>query len=1063
MTDVDKNEFKVEPFDENSVISKKTTTTASADLKTRASKKKKTVIIKALVLYIRPKYDSKELKEFIDELMEEKQLDNSDKCASTLHRYMLESTREPVDMGNQNVLTTYCPNLFTQKNDAFGPWKFHFLLGLLELYYECGEPNVREAFPEVWKTDSTTKIHVKPVEENANDVKTSTARTEPVQQEEDVTLDDHLQVICRQNNCNEDDAIVWSNALKGTIEHLRNVAANEAFWEKLSSIKYLAKQRIRDYIQLNSPPPALNTPTDPYEKSKATLLGDIHRVRRYFHHVAKTLQGIPNLDRKAVDLAITEIREFYDDDGNVLNTIHAYLKTFCLRNDMVGENAYKQNRKDWEEKRTVLLEKSKEGRSEYNEVENKRSQAAKSVETHVIRLRNLTHQKKQVKEDEQKLIKKMTASSGKPIGDLRSDLDEFRKKFKSLDDEIQKADKSLKDFRKALLELKEKLVPLAKKKTEEEDEIQELDSRLALNLGDAHRKLNVKFGRGLLLYGPPGTGKSELLKCAAIFAGITMTTTPLAAGELNRPYVGETEKLLVDIMYRAAAIPHLICAMTIDEIDGLVPKRDNNAQQSKVDGISVLLSHIEGVKNIPNLIVFGATNRRNMMDEAFLRRMQAKCFVGRPSPQIRKKMFRPLLCKNSHTFTNKRLDFLVNITTNFSGAAVGALMSSIIVAMDPNKNASGTLTDHTLLALADKAAREFSCWFGIETLPEICRLYPDIFKSTDQQEKYSLKLPTRSPSGRILIDLLDRKCLIELTDEPTLESALAENETSTSTLISRFISKCSSRNIDTIHIIDLNFLIKHNAFDENQRFELMTTTFHECDEYNRSMLIFDIDSLIMLSVSDSNMSKSVSISNIQMYQFIREKCKKAIVEQKSADSTKTHQQIREEQDEEEKRIDDEIVKMCPKCQQNYIQSKNDHGTCHYHDGYIYDLVAEKALSNNEAQKITQKYKLAVNTHGTNDSKPKPPELMWACCLGLYGVDPTCKVGTCGLPKELKDHPIEPNQDEIELVQNHFKKNSAAMANIEDFLKTYKPKSVLPETRPASRLTTSASVTSVTKK
>jgi len=49
------------------------------------------------------------------------------------------------------------------------------------------------------------------------------------------------------------------------------------------------------------------------------------------------------------------------------------------------------------------------------------------------------------------------------------------------------------------------------------------------------------------------------------------------------------------------------------------------------------------------------------------------------------------------------------------------------------------------------------------------------------------------------------------------------------------------------------------------------------------MLIFDIDSLIMLSVSDSAMSKSLSISNIHLYQFIREKCKKAIVEEKSTD------------------------------------------------------------------------------------------------------------------------------------------------------------------------------------
>jgi hypothetical protein len=319
-------------------------------------------------------------------------------------------------------------------------------------------------------------------------------------------------------------------------------------------------------------------------------------------------------------------------------------------------------------------------------------------------------------------------------------------------------------------------------------------------------------------------GKSELLKQAAIFAGITMTTAPLSAGELNRPNVGETEKLLVDIMTRANTIRYLICAMTIDEIDGLVPKRDNNAQQFKVDGISVLLSHIEGVNNIPNLIVFGATNRRNVMDEAFLRRMQAKCFVGRPSPKIRKKMLQSLLSKDSHIFTSKRIDFLVKLTTNFSGAAVVALRSSIIVAMDHYRE-PGSLTDHILLELVDKAAREFNCWFGIGTLPEMCRLYPNIFSFADQHDYYSLKLPDSIPSGRILVDLEAGKCLIELTNEQTLEKTLADEETSTLTLLSRFINGCSSRNIDALQIIDLNFLTKQNAFEEKQIFEILTNLF----------------------------------------------------------------------------------------------------------------------------------------------------------------------------------------------------------------------------------------------
>lgn len=304
-----------------------------------------------------------------------------------------------------------------------------------------------------------------------------------------------------------------------------------------------------------------------------------------------------------------------------------------------------------------------------------------------------------------------------------------------------------------------------------------------------------------------------------------MITVPLSAGELNRPLVGETEKLLVDIMGRAQTIPYLICAIIIDEIDGLVPKRDGNAQQSKVDGISVLLSHIEGVKDIPNLIVLGATNRRNMMDEAFLRRMQGKCFVGRPSPRIREKMLQSLLFEGPQRITSRHIDFLVRITANFSGAALVALRSTIIVALKQCPS-SETITFHTLLTLADMAAREFSCWFGMETLPSIFRAYPNMSSSVDQQ-KYSLELPQETPpSGRILVNLSDRKCLIELAgDKPSMELPLDKQETSTLTLLSRFISGGASRNIDTIQIIDLNFLTKNNAFEEKQIYELLTTLF----------------------------------------------------------------------------------------------------------------------------------------------------------------------------------------------------------------------------------------------
>ncbi|CAF1321194.1 unnamed protein product [Didymodactylos carnosus] len=331
--------------------------------------------------------------------------------------------------------------------------------------------------------------------------------------------------------------------------------------------------------------------------------------------------------------------------------------------------------------------------------------------------------------------------------------------------------KDLERVQKEHVKQNERYVASVAKTNNNKKQIESLEKLMQLKLNDQHKKLIVKYGRGLLLCGPLGTaifyltGKSELLKRVAIYAEITMISQPFSAGELNRPYVGETEKLLVDIMYRANAIPFLIGAMIIDEIDGLVSKRDNNAQQGKVDGISVLLSHIEGVKNIRTLIVFGATNRRNMMDEAFLRRTQAKVFVGRPSPAIRNNMLTPLVCKDSRLFTPKHLDSLVKITTNFSGAAISALRSNLIIEMDGNPH----ITDHRLLELADSVSREFNVWFGISTLPEICRLNPTIINSTHHEDSYSLEFEKLIRTGRILIDYTERKCLIEMKNEATLE------------------------------------------------------------------------------------------------------------------------------------------------------------------------------------------------------------------------------------------------------------------------------------------------------
>ena len=148
--------------------------------------------------------------------------------------------------------------------------------------------------------------------------------------------------------------------------------------------------------------------------------------------------------------------------------------------------------------------------------------------------------------------------------------------------------------------------------------------------------------------------------------GIAMVGPPLAAGELNRPLVGESERVIIALASRCYRIPYAMCCLSIDEIDSLAPKRDEDSSEGKVDKISVLLSLIDGIKDVPNLMIFCATNRLHMMDEAFLRRMSGKFFVGRPSSQARTKILSKI---PAWALESGSIDRLAVATTNFSGAA----------------------------------------------------------------------------------------------------------------------------------------------------------------------------------------------------------------------------------------------------------------------------------------------------------------------------------------------------------------------------------------------------------
>ena len=144
-----------------------------------------------------------------------------------------------------------------------------------------------------------------------------------------------------------------------------------------------------------------------------------------------------------------------------------------------------------------------------------------------------------------------------------------------------------------------------------------------------------------------------------------VTNEPLTGAQLNRRYVGESEQIIVALVSRCHLIPYATCCLAFDEIDALAPNRTKESSEGKIDKLSVLLTYIGGINDVSNLTIFGTTNRRDMIDKAFLRRMSVNIFMGRPSPQARVDIFREL----SEFSRKQHLIELIKIATiNFSGA-----------------------------------------------------------------------------------------------------------------------------------------------------------------------------------------------------------------------------------------------------------------------------------------------------------------------------------------------------------------------------------------------------------
>lgn len=179
--------------------------------------------------------------------------------------------------------------------------------------------------------------------------------------------------------------------------------------------------------------------------------------------------------------------------------------------------------------------------------------------------------------------------------------------------------------------------------------------------------------RGLLLFGPPGNGKTMLAKAVATEAECTFFN--ISAASLTSKYIGDGEKLVKALFAIAADVAPAI--IFIDEIDSLLTERKDNEHEATRRLKTEFLVQFDGVVSAQTqgkrILVMGATNRPQDLDDAALRRLVKRIYVPLPDPETRQSILKNLLDKHGSPLQTKELVSLARQTEGYSASDLTAL------------------------------------------------------------------------------------------------------------------------------------------------------------------------------------------------------------------------------------------------------------------------------------------------------------------------------------------------------------------------------------------------------
>ncbi|MFU8767326.1 MAG: CDC48 family AAA ATPase [Candidatus Methanoperedens sp.] len=190
-------------------------------------------------------------------------------------------------------------------------------------------------------------------------------------------------------------------------------------------------------------------------------------------------------------------------------------------------------------------------------------------------------------------------------------------------------------------------------------------------------KMGIRPPKGILLYGPPGTGKTLLAKAVANESSANFIS--IRGPQLLSKWIGESERAIREIFKKARQVSPSI--IFLDELDAIAPVRGNDGvSRTSERVINQLLTELDGIEVLKNVVVIAATNRPEIIDPALIRsgRFDRLVFVGPPGRSGRKEIFMIHL-KNVPVSDDVNVDELADLTDNYVGSDIESLCREAVM------------------------------------------------------------------------------------------------------------------------------------------------------------------------------------------------------------------------------------------------------------------------------------------------------------------------------------------------------------------------------------------------